>query len=159
MTASTWAFLSLIMLAAASAGTSAAAYRNGRLRLALVLWTLVVVAISVPFSHLTLHSHWAKVIWVPFGPPFKPFDIVANVALYVPWGFLWSVNRSGAPTRPRAAVFAALLSTTIELVQVFSHMRFPSATDVVANVAGAALGARAFGALGVATPAPAADGR
>ena len=34
-----------------------------------------------------------------------------------------------------------LLSASLELAQVWSHVRFPSATDVVMNVAGSVAGA------------------
>ena len=70
----------------------------------------------------------------------RPVDMLGNAALYFPFGFFLPLRRS----RGRlliAGVLAALLSASLELSQVWSHWRFPSATDVTMNVAGSVAGA------------------
>ena len=108
----------------------------------LVLWILVLLLVLLPWWSVTDHAHWYKVGWIPFlSTPFRPVDIVANVLLFVPYG--WFAGRSLAGRR-RAWTFglagAALLSIAAEYAQVYSHSRFPSATDVVCNLAGAVVG-------------------
>src|SRR5262245_42202749 len=66
---------------------------------------------------------------------YDPLDVVANVLLYLPIGFFQSRNALIA-----VVVRAALLSTTIEAIQLFSAYRFPGVADVLANTLGALLG-------------------
>lgn len=74
-----------------------------------------------------------------FGPL---FDFVANIALFVPLGFLYAVARKEAAVQPLRVLFLAMLaSSAIELVQLFEVSRYPSVSDVVANAGGAYLGA------------------
>ena len=74
-----------------------------------------------------------------FGPM---FDFVANIALFVPLGFLYAVARKDAAVKPvRVFVVAMLASAAIELVQLFEVSRFASVSDIVANAGGAYLGA------------------
>jgi hypothetical protein len=62
-------------------------------------------------------------------------DLVANVLLYLPLGLaLW--HRSLLVV----LLVATTLSTSMEVLQVWSFGRFPSAFDLVANVAGGGLG-------------------
>jgi glycopeptide antibiotics resistance protein len=108
---------------------------------ALLFWTGVILLCVIP-SDLQNHTHWAKVCWIPFvTPPVKMSDILANMLLYVPWGFCFA-RPSVPPGRSRVVIAcAAALSVVTEATQLFSHTRFPSATDVTCNVAGAWLGA------------------
>ena len=102
---------------------------------------LIVVAV-VPWWSFRDHSHWDKVEWIPFtGPVLVTRDFFANVALFVPLGIV--IARRSAPARRifNAATIAAGISVLAELTQVYSHSRFPTATDVVANVVGAAAAA------------------
>lgn len=80
------------------------------------------------------------------------FDVVANVILFVPAGFLFALTRAATAhdatsaaarreTLRRAAWLAAFASTAIEITQVFEPTRYPSPLDIVANVAGGVLGA------------------
>lgn len=104
-------------------------------------WIAVILAAVVPWDFVG-HSHWMKVQWIPFSsPPVKPIDIVANVALYLPFGYLVAA-RSANPRRPWIAIaLAAVLSLATEWTQVYSHSRFPSVQDVLCNVVGAWVGA------------------
>jgi glycopeptide antibiotics resistance protein len=70
------------------------------------------------------------------------FDVVANVALFLPLGFLVRLTTP----RQRGGVIAValagvLLSVAIESAQLFEIERFASPLDVLANGAGAAFGA------------------
>lgn len=69
-------------------------------------------------------------------------DVLANVALFVPLGFLYSVARQDANVPPRRILLVALAaSAAIESVQLFEVTRFASLSDVAANGAGAYAGA------------------
>jgi glycopeptide antibiotics resistance protein len=69
-------------------------------------------------------------------------DVLANVALFVPLGFLYSVARQDANVPPRRILLVALAaSAAIESMQLFEVTRFASLSDVVANGAGAYAGA------------------
>ena len=100
---------------------------------------LVLVA-AFPWGDLEDHSHWSKIGWLPFvSPPIRLGDIGLNTLLCAPIGGL-----SGRLfRRPLVGAFglSLALSVTAEWSQVYSHTRFPSATDVTCNVAGAVLAA------------------
>ena len=100
---------------------------------------LVLVA-AFPWGDLQGHSHWNKVGWVPFvSPPVRLRDIALNTLLCAPiGGFSATLFR-----RPLLMAFglSLALSVTAESSQVYSHTRFPSATDVTCNVAGAVVAA------------------
>jgi len=69
-------------------------------------------------------------------------DVVANVVLFVPLGFLYAVARGGSAARPsRVFVVALVASAAIELIQLFEVSRYAALSDVVANGGGACLGA------------------
>lgn len=78
--------------------------------------------------------------FVPFmGAADRPRDIVANLLLFLPFGYLF------AAAHPRRGYFALLaaaaaISLGAEALQTLSPARFPSATDVVVNTAGAFAG-------------------
>ena len=77
---------------------------------------------------------------IPFTDPAdRPRDFVANILLFVPFG--WLYGRRGSLLG--AVAIAAVLSVAAEATQLFSTTRFPSATDITAALAGAALGAAA----------------
>jgi glycopeptide antibiotics resistance protein len=72
-----------------------------------------------------------------------PFDVVANVFLFLPLGFLFPlvlpVEREPSPIEVLG--YGMLLSAAIETVQIFEPGRFPSLVDVATNGTGAMLGA------------------
>ena len=71
------------------------------------------------------------------------FDIVANLLLFPPFGYLFVRSQVTEPRAVflRVTLLAMLLSVGVELVQVLSHTRIPSMTDICTNVIGAAIGA------------------
>ena len=109
-------------------------------------WAGLTVAIALvlvagfPWGDLQDHSHWSKIGWVPFvSAPIKLRDMALNALLCAPIGGLCG----RLFRRPLLMAFglSLALSVTAEWSQVFSHNRFPSATDVTCNVAGAVLAA------------------
>ncbi len=109
-------------------------------------WCGVVVAIVFPWRDLRDHTHWGKVAWLPFvSPPLKTVDIVGNILLYVPFGYLGSKNLRGGRRQLVVLGCAALLSLLTEASQLFSHYRFPSATDLTCNLLGCFTGLQLAG--------------
>jgi glycopeptide antibiotics resistance protein len=107
-------------------------------------WTALILVVVLPWANFQNHTHWQRVAWIPFvSPPVKVRDVIVNVLLYVPWGYLYIRHMPEGLKRPwLALVFAASLSVASEGAQLFSHGRFPSATDAACNVLGAFAGAR-----------------
>jgi len=108
-----------------------------------VFWTGLILLVVVPWLTFKNHSHWERVAWIPFfSSEVKVRDLIANLLLYAPWGFFWARQRRDPSRRVWVvAVLAAILSIATEATQVYSHDRFPSATDVTCNVLGAFGGA------------------
>lgn len=106
------------------------------------MWaSAAILIVTFPFVGFTTHSHWRRVAWIPFAMGIvRPVDLLLNMCLYAPWGFLFPA--SGGARRVGAAMACAfVLSSALEITQVWSHTRFPSATDVLMNVVGAGVGA------------------
>ena len=106
------------------------------------IWFALVLFISLPWMGFTTIPQWHRVHWVPFGDPAdKLRDVVANMLLFVPLGFVVSRRRAPVPAVLLAAIMALSISLPAEATQLFSTRRFPSATDVVSAVMGAVAGA------------------
>ena len=124
---------------------------------------LIVAATTMPWSaYYVGHSHWAQVEWVPFSRLLRPDDFLLNVLLFLPFGFSFHLCTVAGSDRPRpstgsasnrrarsqrqrvlgAVVAAMLLSTSVELFQVYCHGRLPTTTDILSNTIGAFLAAR-----------------
>ncbi len=75
-------------------------------------------------------------------PVWELQDMVLNVVLFVPLGFVHQLGRArgSAPDWVRAFVVGALFSGMIETAQLFTPLRFPSLSDLITNATGAALG-------------------
>lgn len=79
-------------------------------------------------------------------------DVVANVVLFAPLGFLFQQARRSARPDRRAPVLDALLlgaaaSAVVETLQLLVPDRYTSPWDVLTNALGAALGAAAYDAV------------
>jgi VanZ like family len=76
-------------------------------------------------------------------------DIVANILLFMPLGFLLQLARREGYRHSALSVLwlGALLSMAIESAQLFERERYASVLDVTTNAAGAWIGAWAFGRL------------
>jgi VanZ family protein len=67
----------------------------------------------------------------------SPSDILANIAMFLPVGFLMrSLDAGRSRSAWRAVLLAAALSALIELAQTLLHLRFVSPVDVLANTCG-----------------------
>lgn len=103
-----------------------------------VWWIPLVWAISLPWAGLTKDPQWARVHAVPFTDPAdRPRDLIANIALFIPFGYSLARGRRW----PLVLVVTAGVSLAAEATQLFGTVRYPSATDVTAAVIGAAIGA------------------
>jgi glycopeptide antibiotics resistance protein len=106
-----------------------------------LLWIVVIVAIVVPWGDFQNHTHWSKVVWIPFvSLPWRISDAIANVLLYMPFGYWYARQSRRQGAGWRAIVLAAVLSFSTEYAQLYSHSRFPSLTDVTCNLLGAYAG-------------------
>ncbi len=96
----------------------------------------LILVVDYPWGDLRDHAHWTEVGRVPFiSPPIERGDIVGNLLLGVPAGL------SASFVFQHAVIGAALVTLPVSLageaIQIYSHERFPSATDLVCNVVGA----------------------
>lgn len=113
-----------------------------RLPLAALIASLaLVIAADYPWGGMTDHSHWTRVTWIPFETgAVRPLDVAGNLLLCAPLGAIagWWF--------PQGLLAAAGLSLTVsvagETLQVYSHGRYPSGTDVFCNVVGAMMAAQ-----------------
>ena len=75
-------------------------------------------------------------------------DVIGNIGWFMIFGYLLHslMNKCSFSFQSIATVvlFAAGVSLSLELFQVFCHNRFPSMTDVVCDTLGAGLGAYFF---------------
>ena len=114
--------------------------------LALAYAVLIVYASLYPFANWRdvglpvlsfLDAAWPR-YWTVF-------DLVVNVLVYLPLGFLLTLALRGLPTRclpPIAALlFGALLSFCLETLQTLLPSRVPSNLDLACNALGTAIGA------------------
>jgi VanZ family protein len=70
-----------------------------------------------------------------------PSDLIANIALFVPLGFMGRGLTGTSPrSRWRSVWIAALFSLGVETAQIFIRGRYVSPVDVAANTAGACVG-------------------
>ena len=85
-------------------------------------------------------ARWFEPLGLPFEPTYIVLEILANVVLFVPFGILaltafrwmrvWSATLAGLAT-----------SCLIEGVQLFLPTRYSTVSDLIANTAGALIGA------------------
>jgi glycopeptide antibiotics resistance protein len=114
------------------------AERLGLATLSYVVATTLVITLA-PFRFASRPVHGLFNEWTPF-------DLVMNVVMFLPFGFLYRVTRPrGAPRAWwTAIVLGALLSATIETAQLFETARYSSLFDVTTNTVGAAIGSLLF---------------
>ena len=117
--------------------------------LLLAVWLLVIVAITtLPWGDFDGQAHWKRVQWIPFSH-LRAWswgrwrDVIANVALFIPFGFFLACVRraQGLWAMGIACGIGALVSVSAEIFQVFTTHRFPTMTDVCTNTLGSLCGA------------------
>jgi VanZ family protein len=130
-----------------SAATATPAHHASRLPqyLALLYGLMIVYASLEPFSG------WMRPIpgtpYFLFAPErvrFTRFDVFINVIAYAPFGFLIALigdRRSAAKRFASAVGLGALLSLSMESLQMFLPTRDASVVDLASNTFGAAVGA------------------
>lgn len=102
----------------------------------LLLSGALILVAGYPWGDHVGHAHWTRVGWVPFlSGPIRPSDLAGNLLLGVPFGIFAGLGLERSPLIAGAATL--ILAVFVEAVQVYSHSRFPSATDVVCIVTGA----------------------
>ena len=137
-------------------------HRTSAWPLSLAYVALIVYASLYPFSGWRDQgiAPWVF-LWSPLPKYWTGFDVAANIAGYVPLGFLLALSflRRGSqrvsPTANTAAISVAVLTATVlslcmESTQTYLPSRVPSNVDFALNVAGATLGAVLAGALELA---------
>ncbi|OUZ12123.1 hypothetical protein BHE97_02710 [Aeromicrobium sp. PE09-221] len=108
--------------------------------LALVAWWPTHVDAGLGVVDWRVTRGLATVLGISAGSAYAVIEVSANVALFVPFGVL--VAWWGGWAWWRVAIIGALVSTVIEAVQAVAPLdRTASVGDVLANTAGAALGA------------------
>lgn len=106
---------------------------------ALVLSVAAILAFTIPWDSWQDHSHWSRVEWIPFRTHYGTWlERLLNVALFVPLG---ATLRVWGRRVWVCALLGGLLSVAVELSQVYSHGRLPTATDVAFNTIGTIVGA------------------
>ena len=114
---------------------SGAARTGTRLTLALLGYFVLVTAV------ITLSPFDFSVRRLRVSTAIVPSDVVANIALFVPLGFLGrGLTRASGWGGPRVVWIAAVCSLLIETAQLFLRRRYAGPIDVVSNTAGAWLG-------------------
>jgi VanZ family protein len=114
--------------------------------LAWIYGVLIVYASLYPFDHWRVQgiAPWAF-LSAPLPRYWTGFDVLSNVLGYAPLGFLLTLallrTRRHWPAVLMATAAAALLSLTMESLQMFLPVRVPSNVDAALNVAGALAGA------------------
>ncbi len=116
-------------------------------------WPLVwVYAILIGYASLYPFDNWRSqgiapwaFLTAPLPRYWTGFDVLSNVAGYVPFGFLLALalhrTRRNWPAVALSTAVAALLSLTMESLQMFLPVRVPSNVDAALNTSGALLGA------------------
>src|SRR5687767_6116478 len=82
-------------------------------------WIPLVCAVSVPWTGLTVRPNWARVYWIPFTDPAdKTRDVIANIALFVPFGYSFAGHRAGSHRIAGALLAATAVSICAEATQL-----------------------------------------
>ena len=120
-----------------------------------ILWGIyalfIVYGTIIPFnlvpSNEIVLSNYDKISWIPFidpdGSRASIPDVVQNILLFLPFGVFGFLSMNQRIWRSIfiATVSGALLSISVEILQLFTIDRTTSTTDLVTNTTGAFLGA------------------
>ena len=89
---------------------------------------------------VAIAARWLEALGLPFEPSYVVLEILANVALFVPFGVL--AMTAFRWMRVWSTTAAALVTTgLIEGVQLFLPTRYSTVSDLIANTVGALIGA------------------
>ena len=103
-----------------------------------------MLGVTLIITLLPFHFDWPARWRVMFTG--GPVDVIANVLLFIPLGFLFQLARRNVHRHSTLTVLwiGALLSMAIESAQLFERERFTSLLDVTTNALGAWIGALTF---------------
>lgn len=118
------------------------------------LWALfslfVVYLTTIPFTFgpesLDIAARLQRVNWHPLGMGRSPLDvgdIVQNILLFMPFGFLGYISLVDKRSPVKLALIVLLganLSALVEFLQIFTLTRFSALSDVLCNTLGTAAG-------------------
>lgn len=110
------------------------AARLGRATLAYLAVMMGIITLA-PFQFAARPVHGLSPIW-------DWADIVMNVVMFLPFGFVYQLTRPAGSPAPlwRVLALGALLSGCVETAQLFEATRYSSLVDIATNSAGALLG-------------------
>jgi glycopeptide antibiotics resistance protein len=132
--------------------TGSSAARPGK-STARLLWMLfasfVVYGTTFPFSFSVggnMDSLLLRINWRPLGGVAGNLlvsDIIQNILLFIPFGFLGYfslIHKSSWLKKSAIVAMGAMLSASVEFLQIFSPLRSPALSDIIFNTLGTALG-------------------
>ena len=112
--------------------------------------------LAIAYASLQPFANWGALppgtpyfLFAPWPPQWVRYDIVTNFVAYLPFGFFVALvpRRQRPPVRLGTAIgVGALLSLSMETLQMYLPMRDASVADLLSNTAGTAAG----GAIAVA---------
>lgn len=114
------------------------AARLGRATLAYLAVMMGIITLA-PFQFAARPVHGLSPIW-------DWADIVMNVVMFLPFGFVYQLTRPAGSPAPlwRVLALGALLSACVETAQLFEATRYSSLVDIATNSTGALLGSVAY---------------
>ncbi len=113
----------------------------------LIYFTLMPIIASLPFvfNHPPTTMNLVPFVDLIEGRGDYIRQIVLNILLTVPFGFLLPMTRRRSYTSTEVLLFTFLLSLAIEFIQpILSDTRTPDITDVITNTIGGILGYEVF---------------
>lgn len=121
-----------------------------------LFWVAVIVAVtSAPWNNFeTAPINWPRINSIPYSDVRWGIgsikDVVQNLLLYIPFGYFFVKGREdrGRFLLLTVIIWAGALSIATEAAQIFQPRRYPSATDIVNNMAGALMGVGFAGSCG-----------
>jgi VanZ family protein len=115
---------------------------NRRAALFLLLYTVVILYLSLYPWRFVSYMGSRTLVWIPLYSRRMVVDAFLNVAFYMPLGgaAVLSFRRRGVGAFVAALAFGALISLTVELAQTSIPSRFGNLTDLACNSAGTLLG-------------------
>jgi glycopeptide antibiotics resistance protein len=126
------------------------AWRPNPVAILLAVWGLFIIyGTLLPFDLSeaadSVHERMRRLWEQPWRPSSRT-DLISNVLLFMPWGFLISIWANGRGIRAlstlaAALLSAALLSGSVEFIQLYAPTRTTSFVDLATNTTGSVVGA------------------
>jgi len=118
------------------------------LRIVLVITALLIYGSLYPWEFHAQRGPYGPIdtlihTWTFSLNRFELRDIAVNIAIYMPFGaavYLWLSSRPAILRFGGPLLLAAILSTSIEITQLYDARRYTSSVDIATNILGAALG-------------------